>query len=222
MSFIPFPAMRSAIVSGPRGVWLPSLPYQGFLAKNQKPQDSTPRIVIPALGPSVGNHPDRKLCPVRALKAYLDRAKEPEVCRGRTRLFLSPKKLDSDISPAHISTWIKKLDQDAHEHAGVEHLRLARCQPMLSGSFWHLCQHLTVHYLTRLLSCVLEKPDYLYQLLSQSNCDSSQRIVCFGPIVAAKTYTAPRWFFGRGGGSSPCCSYPSFRGLSSPTLATSL
>ena len=47
-----------------------------FLAKNQKPQDSTPRIVIPALGPMVEDHPDRKLChPVRALKAYLERTK---------------------------------------------------------------------------------------------------------------------------------------------------
>ena len=95
----------------------------GFLAKNQKPQDSTPRIVISALGPSVGDHPDRKLYPVRALKAYLERTKEPEVRRGRTRLFLNP---ESDISPVHISIWIKKLVQDAHEHAGVEHLRLAK------------------------------------------------------------------------------------------------
>ena len=35
----------------------------GFLAKNQKTQDSMPRIVIPALGTSVGDHPDRKLWP---------------------------------------------------------------------------------------------------------------------------------------------------------------
>ena len=98
----------------------------GFLAKNQKPQDSTPRIVIPQLGPTVGDHPDRKLCPVRALKAYLERTKEPEVRRGRTKLFLNPKKPESDISPVHISIWIKKLVQDAHEQAGVEHLRLAK------------------------------------------------------------------------------------------------
>ena len=54
----------------------------GFLAKNQKPQDSTPWIVISALGPMVGDHPDRKLCPVRVLKAYLERTKEPEGRRG--------------------------------------------------------------------------------------------------------------------------------------------
>ena len=56
----------------------------GFLVKNQKPQDSTPWIVIPVLEPTVGDHPHRKLCPVRALKAYLDKTKEPVVSRGRT------------------------------------------------------------------------------------------------------------------------------------------
>ena len=70
----------------------------GFLAKNQKPQDSTPQIIIPVLRPLVRDHPDMKLCPVRALKAYLERTKELEVHRGRTRLFLNPKKPESDIS----------------------------------------------------------------------------------------------------------------------------
>ena len=72
------------------------------------------------------DHLDRKLCPVRVLKAYLDKTKEPEVHHGRTRLFLNPKKPETEISPAHISTWIKKLVQDAHEHAGVEHLCLTK------------------------------------------------------------------------------------------------
>ena len=72
-----------------------------------------PQIVIPALGPTVGDHPDRKLCPVRALKAYLERTKEPEVRHGKTQLFLNPKKPESDISQVHISIWIKKLVQDA-------------------------------------------------------------------------------------------------------------
>ena len=154
---MPFPAMRRAIVSEPTGVCLPSLPNRvaRLRTKSLKTRIVTPRIVIPALGHSVGDHPDRKLCPVRALKAYLDRTKEPEVRRGRTRLFLNPKKPDSDISPAHISTWIKKLVQDAHEHAGVEHLRLAKgsaqgVRQCVGPSFLHLGQCLTVHHLTRL------------------------------------------------------------------------
>ena len=122
----------------------------GFLAKNHKPQDSTPRIVIPALRPTVGDLPDKKLCPVRALKAYLERTKEPEVRRGRTRLFLNPKKPESDISPVHISTWIKKLVQDAHEHGEWNIFTWLRCQPMMSGSFRDLGQCLTVLHSMRL------------------------------------------------------------------------
>ena len=86
----------------------------GFLAKNQKHQDSMPRTTL------TGS------CVLSVLKAYLDRTKEPEVHRGRTSLFLNSKKPDRDISTAHIFTLIKKLVQDAHEHAGVEHLRLAK------------------------------------------------------------------------------------------------
>ena len=74
----------------------------------------------------MSDHPERMLCPVRALKAYLERTKEPEVRRGKTLLFLNPKKPESNISLEHISIWIKKLVKDAHEHAGVEHLRLAK------------------------------------------------------------------------------------------------
>ena len=122
----------------------------GFLAKNQKPQGSTPRIVIVALGPAVGDHSDRKLCPVRALKAYLDRTKELEVLRGRTLLFLNPKKPDSDISPARIYTWIKKLVQDAHEHVEVEHLCLAKVSAHDVRKFSASWAPLTVHNLITL------------------------------------------------------------------------
>ena len=83
----------------------------------------------------VGDHPDRKLCPVRALKAYLERTKEPEVRHGRARLFLDPKTPESDISPVHISIWIKKLVQGAHEHAGVEYLCLAKVSSLFIRKF---------------------------------------------------------------------------------------
>ena len=47
-----------------------------FFAKNKKTQDSMPRIITPGLWPTVGDHPDRELCPVMALKAYLNRTKD--------------------------------------------------------------------------------------------------------------------------------------------------
>ena len=181
---MPFPAMRSAIISGANGGLVTLITEPGFLAKNEKPQDSTPRIVIPALGPLVGDLPDRKLCLVRALKAYLERNKEPEVRHGRTPLFLNPKKPESNISPAHISTWIRKLVQNAHEHAGVEHVHLAKGSAHDVWKFsacWAAFNGAPFDQIMQARLCKLEEPDYLYQLLSQSNGDSSQRVVCSVP-----------------------------------------
>ena len=116
---MPFPAMRSAIVSGPTGVWLPSL-------LNRVSWPRTRNLKTLRLGQL--SQWGTTLTGSCVLSGRLGRTwtKEPDVHRSRTQLFLNPKKPESDISPAHISTWIKKLVQDAHEHAGVEHLRLAK------------------------------------------------------------------------------------------------
>ena len=173
----------------------------GFLAKNKKHQ-TMPRIVIPALGPLEGDHPDRKLCTVRALKAYLDRTKKSEAHRGWTRLFLNPKKPGSNISSAHISTWIKRLAQDAHEHVGVQHLRLVKVSARdvwkFSASWAAFKQHTGKAGLP--LPALISK-----QWLLKPN-----------------SHSVPRRFFRWGGGSSRCCSSPSVQGLKPPTLANSL
>ena len=50
------------------------------------------------------DHHDRKLCSVRAIKAYMGRTKELKILRGHSCLFLNTKKSGSDISPhAHLS-----------------------------------------------------------------------------------------------------------------------
>ena len=99
-------------------------PSPSFLSKNQLAKegpDSVAPGVIPALAPTLDRSlkSDRSLCPVRALRYYLDRTS------GRIRrwFFVSFKKgFDKDISPATISSWIKQnvvlcyelSDQEAH------------------------------------------------------------------------------------------------------------
>ena len=62
----------------------------GFLAKNQLPSICPDPIVIPNLARiSNREHPDRLLCPIRALKFYLKMTKPYR--QNRTRLFLSIK-----------------------------------------------------------------------------------------------------------------------------------
>ena len=74
-------------------------------------------VVIPALVQTL----DRSLCPVRALRCYLDRTSD--LRRNKELVFVSFKKtFDKDISPATISSWIVQTvilcyelsDQEAH------------------------------------------------------------------------------------------------------------
>ena len=82
-------------------------PSPSFLSKNQLAKE----------GPDC----ERSLCPVRALRYYLDRTSD--LRQNKELVFASFKKgFDKDISPATISSWIKQTvilcyefsDQEAH------------------------------------------------------------------------------------------------------------
>ena len=76
----------------------------GFLAKNQLPSMYPDPIVIPNLAHiSNREHPDRLLCPIRALKFYLKMTKPYH--QNRTRLFL-PIKGKQDISKCSVLRWM--------------------------------------------------------------------------------------------------------------------
>ena len=101
-------------------------PSPSFLSKNQLAKegpDSVAPVVIPALAPTLDRSlkSDRSLCPVRALRYYLDRTSD--IRQNKELVFVSFKKgFDKDISPATISSWIKHTvilcyelsDQEAH------------------------------------------------------------------------------------------------------------
>ena len=87
-------------------------PSPSFLSKNQLAKEgpeSVAPVVIPALAPSLDRSlkSDRSLCPVRALRYYLDRT--TDLRQDKELVFVSFKKgFDKDISPATISSWIKQ------------------------------------------------------------------------------------------------------------------
>ena len=87
-------------------------PSQSFLSKNQLARDgpaSVAPVVIPALAPTLDKSlsGDRSLCPVRALRYYLDRTKDSR--QGKKLVFVSFKKgFQKDIVPATISSWVKQ------------------------------------------------------------------------------------------------------------------
>ena len=103
-------------------------PSPSFLSKNQLAKegpDSVAPVVIPTLAPSLDRSlkGDRSLCPVRALRYYLDRISD--LRQNKELLFVSFKKgFDKDISPATISSWIKQTVILCYELSDQEALSL--------------------------------------------------------------------------------------------------
>ena len=112
-------------------------PSPSFLSKNQLAKegpDSVAPVVIPALAPTLDRSlkSDRSLCPVRALRYYLDRTSDFR--QNKELVFVSFKKgFDKDISPATISSWIKQTVILCYELSDQEAHKLHRLKPMMSG-----------------------------------------------------------------------------------------
>ena len=103
-------------------------PSPSSLSKNQLAKegpDSVAPVVIPALAPPLDRSlkGDRSLCPVRALRYYLDRT--ADLRQNKELVFVSFKKgFDKDISPATISSWIKQTVVLCYELSDQEALAL--------------------------------------------------------------------------------------------------
>ena len=83
-------------------------------------------MVIPALTKHVPQdmQEDSSLCPVRAVRFYLDKAKDMRV--GRKKLFVAYKQGygEKDIHPNTISGWLKQTIVLAYEEMSVDDQRL--------------------------------------------------------------------------------------------------
>ena len=112
-------------------------PSSDFIAKNQLAREgsqSVSPLTIPALTTIVDRQfkEDRTLCPVRALRFYLDRTKD---LRGsRSLLFISFKKgHTSDIRPATLSSWLKQTILLCYKQADQQALDGSKSKRMTSG-----------------------------------------------------------------------------------------
>ena len=105
-------------------------PSSDFIAKNQlarQGSQSVSPVTIPALTTIVDRQfkEDRTLCPVRALRYYLDRTKD---LRGsRSLLLITFKKgQTSDIRPATLSSWLKQTILLCYKQADQQALDLVQ------------------------------------------------------------------------------------------------
>jgi len=99
-------------------------PSAKFISKNQLAKegpDSVAPVIIPALSATLDRSlkDDRSICPVRALRYYLDRTQDMR--EGKELVFVSLKKgFQKDISPATISSWIKQTIILCYEMSDAE------------------------------------------------------------------------------------------------------
>ena len=90
-----------------------------FLAKNQLPSRAPDSITIPKLSKFCrkSDNFNRMLCPVRAVKIYLNKTKS--LRKHRKRLFI-PTQGDQDFAKSTLSRWVRY----AIKHAMVAYLRI--------------------------------------------------------------------------------------------------
>ena len=92
----------------------------GFVAKTQDPSSLAPRFEgfsVPALPNARKNRNGRLLCPVRAVKVYLDRtASHRPRCE---RLFVAAGRSKKEIAKTTVSFWLRKTISRAYELSGT-------------------------------------------------------------------------------------------------------
>ncbi len=157
----------------------------GFLAKTQLPSIAPKPFTIPSLSKDFGSDdPDRYLCPVRALKFYLDRVKPS---RGsRSRLFL-PVRGNGDISAATISRWIASVIRLAYSQISDQELSHLRAKPhevrALSAS-WAFVNHAPLDDI--LSAAVWRKPSTFSSFYLRDMSSVLDNLHSLGPLVAAQ------------------------------------
>ena len=92
----------------------------GFVAKTQDPSSLAPRFegfTVPALPNARKNRNGRLLCPVQAVKVYLDRtASHRPRCE---RLFVTAGRSTKEIAKTTVSFWLRKTISRAYELSGT-------------------------------------------------------------------------------------------------------
>jgi integrase len=87
-------------------------------AMHVKNRAAMERIVVPGLYAKTSIRAERLLCPVRAMRWYMDKAKDYRF-EGQTRLFAPIEKSTKDVSAQTISSWLKKTILICLKKAGL-------------------------------------------------------------------------------------------------------
>jgi DNA-binding transcriptional regulator YdaS (Cro superfamily) len=165
-----------------------------FIAKTEEPGRPETRlqdVTIPALGPYLGPDldTDAKNCPVRAIKIYLARTQET---RGKRQEFFIPYKTGckNSISPATISSWIKKTVRFAYEDASPEEaaaLKVRAHDLRSMAASWNL--HSSVRLADILKAAQWRSHNTFTSFYLRDMTLFEEDILRLGPLVTAQSVT---------------------------------
>ena len=100
----------------------------GFRAKNDNKMKRLPRnFLVKSLTELVGPEEERKLCPVRALREYLDRTKGMRQGENRN-LFLAPRDTTRVASKNALGYLMKSTIVEAHKEVSPETLKVCKAR----------------------------------------------------------------------------------------------
>ena len=159
-----------------------------FRAKNDNKYKDLPRsFVIKDLTSIVGREEERKLCPVRALRAYLERTRS--FATGHSdRLFVAPSNPSRPASKNAISFLLKKLIRQAHEELCPDLLPILKVKPQEIRAVSTSLSY--THNLS--LDAVIEAAQWRSNSVFASNylkdvCIEYENCRTLGPLVTAGT-----------------------------------
>lgn len=159
--------------------------FPGFLAKNQLPSVVSCPISIPCL---TGQDVNPLLCPVRALKIYVDRVSSRR--KGRKRLFISH--LDSyekEISCDTISRWIIQTIKLAYAVNKLELGQVNAHEVRALASSWAWSNRVPLEDVIKAGFWSSENSFIRFYLRETSAMASS--LASLGPLVAAQSVVVP-------------------------------
>lgn len=158
----------------------------GFLSKTQLPSVASSPFTIPSLAQACGrDDDDRLLCPVRALKFYLQRVKS---LRGlRKRLFI-PLKGGGDVSAASISRWIACTVKKAYASLSdrdLSSLKIKSHELRAISASWAFVNHTPLDEILK--ATFWRNPTTFSTFYLRSFSAQQENLFLLGPLVVAQS-----------------------------------
>ena len=167
----------------------------GFLAKNQLPSRAPDSITIPKLSNfcSKSDNFNRMLCPVRAVKIYLNKTKS--LRKHRKRLFI-PTQGDQDLAKSTLSRWVKYAIKHAYDSISKNPNRLFKPRAhelrALSAS-WAYMNYIPLEEILK--SAVWSSSSLFASHYLRDFREQTENLRAMGPIIAAQKVVGavPTW-----------------------------